>query len=49
MNIADVDLNLLKVFEALLLEHYDPAYDRSIQRNFPRIASARTATCSTRP
>lgn len=26
--------------EALLREHYDPAYDRSIQRNFPAVDSA---------
>jgi tRNA 2-selenouridine synthase len=28
------------VFLALMLEHYDPLYDRSIQRNYPGLSSA---------
>ena len=27
----------------LLVQHYDPAYTRSIERNFPRVAEAITA------
>ena len=29
-----------ELVHTLLIQHYDPAYDRSIQRNFPRLASA---------
>jgi tRNA 2-selenouridine synthase len=31
---------MAELVDALLAEHYDPAYTRSIARNFPRIADA---------
>jgi len=31
---------MAELVDALLAEHYDPAYTRSIERNFPRIADA---------